>query len=534
MMLLLLATALALEPDQTQQSSNPQPTPSLSPAPEPGLMTPEVVARLKRGTVLLRVPDGEGSGFFIRDELVMTNGHVLAGLPKGTAIEVVLDSGTRSGTHTTGYVAAVSSDPDLGLIFVPGAKGRNLALSTSLSSLFETQAVVAVGFPLGHIRSFGGADADPPVSLRPGAITALHTNAGGDLHFIEHNTNMQQGNSGGPLVDAKGSVLGINVAMLQADITTKLAIPTSTALTWLERVGSSSAPLAQAQPPSQAMPAPVPHSGLGLSQGGPAPVVPTPAPVVPVVPTPAPVVPTPAPVAPTVPVIKTEIARPFEQKVIREIGIGPDGNAYVLLTTGTVLLLRQETEWVDIQSGTNNRDLSVDDRTGVLYVVESDTGRVVRYIGNNRWEVVGDNKSTQVAASAGHLWSLLQSGKVIRLDGNVWVDLGLSGTEEIVACDGVAYLRSGTSIWAHDGIKLANQGRPLLEGVHQMVCYQERAYGLMADYSIVDLMAGKILDPNTDNLTLFPAPSGLLAVTRSGGLWFFDANDESWSKVQTP
>lgn len=155
---------------------------------ESSALTEAAVDKLTHGTVLIRVKDGEGSGFFVRDNVIMTNGHVLTGLKAGDTVTVVLDSGTRDGKQVQGIVMALSNNPDLGLVWVEGVTGRTLDFSAS--KLIQTSPVVAVGFPLGSMRAVDGSTPDPTVSMRPGAVTGFQNDASGNPLYVEHNTNM--------------------------------------------------------------------------------------------------------------------------------------------------------------------------------------------------------------------------------------------------------------------------------------------------------------------------------------------------------
>ncbi len=448
-----------------------------------------VVSKLKKGTVLIRTTTGEGSGFFIRDEYILTNRHVVEDVGTNHPVEVVLDSGTRDGIHASGIVVDMYAQNDLALVHVPGIKGRNLVLGDD-TTLFETQPVVAIGFPMGSVRALGGASADPPVSIRPGAVTALHQGDHG-LMYVEHNANMQQGNSGGPLVDMYGAVVGVNVAMLTADQTTKLAIPATEIRAYLDLL-----------------------EGIASRQ--------------------APAVASADPIAPNTPTIRTEVARPFEQGLVQEISIGAAGEAFVLFTNGEVRLLRNELDWYDLGSGTNNLDIASDDANGTLYAVQSDTGHIVKHKGGTEWELWGDGTNTQVAVSQGNVWSLGKDGSVMRHNGQAWLDLEINGVDGIVACAGKAYLQAKNDIWVHDGTNLTTTDGPVWSGVRTLVCHQHRTYGLMADGTVRDLARNTTIDTSTNNEHIWATPTGLLAWTKQKELWFYDSDGLAWSMVRSP
>jgi serine protease Do len=168
---------------------------------------PAVVQIVAKGT--FRDPEigyadgsGLGSGFLISDDgLVVTNNHVVAG---AATLEVYV--GGELDKSYNAKVLGVSECNDLAVI--------KLNTSDDMPHLdwFDGDIeagldVYAAGYPLG----------DPEFTLTKGIIAKAK--AGGDLtgtssidHTVEHDANIQPGNSGGPLVDAEGKVVAINYA----------------------------------------------------------------------------------------------------------------------------------------------------------------------------------------------------------------------------------------------------------------------------------------------------------------------------------
>jgi serine protease Do len=176
---------------------------------------PAVIQIVARGT--FRDPElgfsdgsGLGSGFIISpDGLAVTNNHVVAG---AATLEVFV--GGDTGTSYNATIVGVSECNDLALIDInqseplPYLEWYNGEISPGL-------AVYAAGFPLG----------DPEYTLTSGIVSKAR--AGGDLtgtssidHTIEHDANIQPGNSGGPLVAEDGTVVAVNYAGGAAATTT--------------------------------------------------------------------------------------------------------------------------------------------------------------------------------------------------------------------------------------------------------------------------------------------------------------------------
>jgi serine protease Do len=141
---------------------------------------------------------GLGSGFIISsDGEIITNNHVVKG---ATAIKVTLDDGREYTAHVIG------TDPmtDVALIKLDKASGLPVATLGDKDKLRVGDAVVAVGNPFG----LGG-------TVTSGIVSAL----GRDIHsgpydnFIQTDAAINKGNSGGPLFNAAGDVVGMNTAI---------------------------------------------------------------------------------------------------------------------------------------------------------------------------------------------------------------------------------------------------------------------------------------------------------------------------------
>jgi S1-C subfamily serine protease len=193
-------------------------------------ISPEALKKVKAATVHIRVTfaDGdtsEGSGFVTRLRgLVVTNAHVVGMLdndsPKPTKIEVTFNSGEANSKTIDAKVGFVDGESDLALLSVPTKDFKDypelLAVGYS-GKLTETQDVFVVGFPLGK-------QAGANVTVTATTVTSLRKD-GGRLERVQVNGGMHHGNSGGPVVDKDGTVVGIAVAAFSGT-QLHLAIPT--------------------------------------------------------------------------------------------------------------------------------------------------------------------------------------------------------------------------------------------------------------------------------------------------------------------
>ena len=145
-----------------------------------------------------------GSGFIINDEgFVLTNNHVVK---DATDIKVRLSDGREYGAKLVGRDAAT----DVALIKLQSVSGKlpTVALGDS-DALEQGDYVLAIGSPLGFRESASF-----------GIISAKDRQLTGSAFddFLQTDAAINQGNSGGPLFNMKGEVVGINTAIISPQI----------------------------------------------------------------------------------------------------------------------------------------------------------------------------------------------------------------------------------------------------------------------------------------------------------------------------
>jgi predicted Zn finger-like uncharacterized protein len=181
-----------------------------------GQLTPAVLRKIKESTVYIRSHtdqgDSEGSGFFAGEPgFVITNAHVVGMLARGTPaptnLKVVRNKGEKNAATFPAKVVAVDHDADLAVLSVPKEGAAPPLLVKSALALQETQPVYVAGFPLGE--SLGKS-----ITINKYDLSSLKK-VNGALEKLQVHGDMQPGNSGGPLLDADGEVVGVCVAILR-------------------------------------------------------------------------------------------------------------------------------------------------------------------------------------------------------------------------------------------------------------------------------------------------------------------------------
>ena len=187
----------------------------------------EIAKRGKAATAFVEVPGGGTGTAFCVDPtgLFVTNEHVVRGAGTGEVI-LVLDPALATERVLKARVVREDKGKDLALLRVDGVKGLPSLPLGSVEGVSELADVVACGFPLGK-----GLAADrreyPAISVNAGSISALR-HVKGELHRVQIDIPVTFGNSGGPVLDDTGAVVGVVVAGHDAGRTRiNLAIPVS-------------------------------------------------------------------------------------------------------------------------------------------------------------------------------------------------------------------------------------------------------------------------------------------------------------------
>jgi S1-C subfamily serine protease len=158
---------------------------------------------------------GAGSGVILApDGYVLTNDHVVRG---ARSLGVTLEGGA----HLDATLVGGDSATDLALLRASGT-GLPIAPLGSSEALRVGQLVIAIGNPLG----FSSTVSTGVVSALGRALRSREGRLIEDV--VQHTAPLNPGNSGGPLVDSRGHVVGINTAIIAQAQGLGFAIPAKT------------------------------------------------------------------------------------------------------------------------------------------------------------------------------------------------------------------------------------------------------------------------------------------------------------------
>ena len=159
----------------------------------------DIVGNASAAVVSIETSAGRGSGFFVTPELIITNAHVVEGNSSVTL---------RMSDGTTAPARVLRSSPEVDIAIVRVNEPRPAQPTMPIGTVNGTRAgqeVIAIGSALGMLQN----------TVTRGIVSAVR-NAGGVI-LIQTDAAINRGNSGGPLIDRNGKVIGITTLKMASN-----------------------------------------------------------------------------------------------------------------------------------------------------------------------------------------------------------------------------------------------------------------------------------------------------------------------------
>jgi hypothetical protein len=193
-------------------------------------------------TVLVKTPDGTGSGFWYLDPAserayVLTNRHVVSDYSSVEvcwAIAQQCSFGTVLVQSSKGFDVAVIDVPDestIGQYLTPEVVGNYLNEVKYGGHWAKGDVVYASGYPGGNKAVSDSTISNPVVT--EGIVAQSQLVQYSSTGYLEHGADVEPGSSGGPLFNSSGQVIAIIAAGSTLHERLELAIPMSDVLLWL-------------------------------------------------------------------------------------------------------------------------------------------------------------------------------------------------------------------------------------------------------------------------------------------------------------
>ena len=159
--------------------------------------TPEALSEDFQNMPTATIQESVGTGFFISDDgNIVTNYHVIK---NATNLLVALNDGT----YLRAKVIGADPDNDIAVLDVEGNNFNEVEFSDS-DGVRVGEAVMAIGSPFGLVGSVS-------TGIVSGKSRTIEN--GGNNTFIQTDAAINMGNSGGPLFNKEGKVVGVNTAL---------------------------------------------------------------------------------------------------------------------------------------------------------------------------------------------------------------------------------------------------------------------------------------------------------------------------------
>ncbi|MCS6801430.1 MAG: trypsin-like peptidase domain-containing protein [Chloroflexota bacterium] len=176
-------------------------TPAPTATSSPPLTAAQIAERVKPAVVQISANNATGSGMILDNVVnILTNAHVVG---RAATVTVRLSSGRT----LQGRVVARDEDRDLAIVRVEAQNLPTVRLGDS-TTLRTGDDVIAIGYAL-------NLPGEPSVSR--GLVSGIRNAQRTDLQYIQTDAAVNPGNSGGPLVNSRGEVVGIVTSRITSD-----------------------------------------------------------------------------------------------------------------------------------------------------------------------------------------------------------------------------------------------------------------------------------------------------------------------------
>jgi len=167
----------------------------------------EIIEKYRHVVIQIATPYNTGTGFYLRNaDLIITNEHVIT-----NNRQVVIEGWSFSKQMSD----VLYADPKLDLAFIRPPKEHKMPdVELGLDDdLKEGDKVIAIGHPFGL-----------KYTATQGIVSNL-LHKQGDIHYIQHDAALNPGNSGGPLVNEHGHIVGLNTFIIKEGQSIGFSLP---------------------------------------------------------------------------------------------------------------------------------------------------------------------------------------------------------------------------------------------------------------------------------------------------------------------
>jgi hypothetical protein len=143
---------------------------------------------------------------------------------RSSTVTAVFGSGTKQESSSRAVFIVGDEKMDLAVLRVSDLKDAPAPIAMDKSpEPHETMPVYVLGFPFGRALSF--SKGNPAITIGKGTVSSLRLNDAGELNYVQIDGALNPGNSGGPVVDEKGQLVAIAVAIVKEGRGIAMAIP---------------------------------------------------------------------------------------------------------------------------------------------------------------------------------------------------------------------------------------------------------------------------------------------------------------------